>query len=504
MSAVQILVVDDNDTQSKFVSFLLEEAGYIIQIAASAEEAMDVLATYQPELILMDLQLPGIDGLELTRRLRFDPAHSDTVIVALTAYTDPSDLQRARDAGCDGHISKPIDSGTFARLVRQFAEGTHPDASSDSHDLLAELRNNFLAEGLEQCAGIVKDLQSERRCATEAIRRVIHRWASLGDTLGFPAISDQARRIEELLAQEHGQEATLRIAFDVAHRRFSVAAHSKLKLSSELILGLAGVRIGLVDFPEEEAHRIRRAADGVQVEVGIEQLDGDHVERQMEYDALVVNACADSARALLPLKLSVPAVLIGSRSLLPSLSKLPARAFDFLIAPWDAEEVLIRVHRLIVKSTTSRTTADAREKQERRPCVLIADDDPSIVALASEVLRQFEIDCDIARSGQQALDSVRRRLPDAMILDVNMPDLDGFEVLRRLRRNVVTCDLPVLLLTGRHQEADVSRGFSAGADDYMVKPFRPIELANRVVRLISSRAKSRTQLAVPSLPTVST
>jgi DNA-binding response OmpR family regulator len=91
-----------------------------------------------------------------------------------------------------------------------------------------------------------------------------------------------------------------------------------------------------------------------------------------------------------------------------------------------------------------------------------------------------------------------------MILDVNMPDLDGFEVLRRLRRNVVTCDLPVLLLTGRHQEADVSRGFSAGADDYMVKPFRPIELANRVVRLISSRAKSRTQLAVPSLPTVST
>jgi CheY-like chemotaxis protein len=94
--------------QSKLVSFLLQEAGHTVQIAGSAEEALELLRSFSPDLILMDLELPGMDGLQLTRVLRFDPVRATTPIIALTAYTDPSDLERAREAGCNGRSSSPL------------------------------------------------------------------------------------------------------------------------------------------------------------------------------------------------------------------------------------------------------------------------------------------------------------------------------------------------------------------------------------------------------------
>src|SRR5579862_4010470 len=81
-----------------------------VQTAASAEEARELLRSFFPDLILMDIQLPGMDGLELTRVLRLDPLQAVTPVIALTAYTDPGDLEKASDAGCNGKISKPIDT----------------------------------------------------------------------------------------------------------------------------------------------------------------------------------------------------------------------------------------------------------------------------------------------------------------------------------------------------------------------------------------------------------
>ena len=497
MAGIQILVVEDNEMQSKLVSFLLQEDGHTVQIAGSAEQALEVLRSFRPELILMDLQLPGMDGLELTRALRLDPVHGTTPIIALTAYTDPSDLERAREAGCSGRISKPIDTATFAHQVARYMNGAtdvHADVPCDSGDLLAEIRNTFLAEGLEQCSAILKDLDSGPGCAVEVIQRVLHRWTSLGETLGFPEISGQARELEALLNQTSLAYDAITKAMQTARRLFNAAARKKPSLPFELIAGLKDVRIGLVDFSEEEAHRIRSAAERADIQVVIEQMKSDSAQEQARYRALIVNQCAISPQvAVHRPKLSVPAVFIVSRSSLQSLSKLQGRSFDFLIAPWDAEEVLIRVYGLIAKASPPKPAADAPGRQESRPRVLIADDDPNIVAIVAATLQQFEMDCDIARSGTQALDAVHQCPPDAIVLDVNMLDLDGFEVLKRLRRNLITKEIPVLLLTARSQESDIARGFGYGADDYVVKPFKPQDLAKRVDKMISAPRKPRIQ-----------
>lgn len=122
MSCKSILVVDDNPVNLKLVCTLLRSNGYEVSTARNANEALAVLSSEHPRLILMDVQLPDTDGLSLTRRLKADPATQDIVIVALTAYVMKGDEQKARQAGCDGYIPKPIETRTFIATMTHFLE----------------------------------------------------------------------------------------------------------------------------------------------------------------------------------------------------------------------------------------------------------------------------------------------------------------------------------------------------------------------------------------------
>lgn len=115
--AKRILIVDDNATNLKLVTYLVKANGYDVDTAADAEAALQAIAAARPALILMDLQLPGIDGLELTRRLKADPATADIKIIAVTAYAMKGDQEKAFAAGCDGYVTKPIDTRALPALI---------------------------------------------------------------------------------------------------------------------------------------------------------------------------------------------------------------------------------------------------------------------------------------------------------------------------------------------------------------------------------------------------
>jgi len=115
-----------------------------------------------------------------------------------------------------------------------------------------------------------------------------------------------------------------------------------------------------------------------------------------------------------------------------------------------------------------------------RPLVLVADDDPDILALVRFCLERDGYEVLSAPDGETALDLALARTPDLALLDVMMPRLDGYEVTRRLREHGPTTTIPIILLTARVQEPDVERGFEAGADDYVTKPFSPQALGERV------------------------
>jgi CheY-like chemotaxis protein len=118
MSASRILVVDDNLLNVELAVYLLKSAGFVVESQADSTAALQHVVQFQPELILMDIQMPGIDGLTLTRQIKGDPATCGIVVLAFTAYAMHGDEERLRAAGCDGYLSKPISVSTFVDTVR--------------------------------------------------------------------------------------------------------------------------------------------------------------------------------------------------------------------------------------------------------------------------------------------------------------------------------------------------------------------------------------------------
>lgn len=116
----KIMVVEDNKDNMYLVRFLLKRVGYEVIEAWSGEEGVELATREKPDLILMDIQLPGMDGLEATKIIRTTAANGNIPIIALTSYAMTGDRERSLQAGCTGYIEKPIDPDTFLKEVEAF------------------------------------------------------------------------------------------------------------------------------------------------------------------------------------------------------------------------------------------------------------------------------------------------------------------------------------------------------------------------------------------------
>src|SRR5207245_3852247 len=130
IAGYRFLVVNDNPANLRLLRLLLAAESYEVRAAGDAGEALGVLEEFRPRLILLDLQMPGMDGFELARRLKGDAATRDIVIIALTAYAMKGDEERAREAGCDGYVSTPIDTRALPALIARHLEGGTGEASA--------------------------------------------------------------------------------------------------------------------------------------------------------------------------------------------------------------------------------------------------------------------------------------------------------------------------------------------------------------------------------------
>jgi two-component system, cell cycle response regulator DivK len=131
MNRTRVLIVDDNTMFVELASFILGAADYTVESASGAPQALVKIALFSPDLILMDVQMPVMDGIELTRKLKADPATKHIVIVAFTAFALKGDAQKLQDAGFDGYIGKPVGVMTLAAEVRFWLEG--PSSARASH-----------------------------------------------------------------------------------------------------------------------------------------------------------------------------------------------------------------------------------------------------------------------------------------------------------------------------------------------------------------------------------
>lgn len=118
--------------------------------------------------------------------------------------------------------------------------------------------------------------------------------------------------------------------------------------------------------------------------------------------------------------------------------------------------------------------------EDKKPLVLVVDDMPRNLQILSTILDNEGYDITFANNGKQAIDVANSALPDLILLDVMMPEMDGFEACKILKSQEKTKDIPIIFITGRSQSEDIVKGFKAGAVDYVTKPFNTIEMISRI------------------------
>lgn len=265
--------------------------------------------------------------------------------------------------------------------------------------------------------------------------------------------------------------------------------------SAEIIQCLTGKRLAFIGFDQGDTARLLEAMAAFQVVIHTfaynEVKLGSPVLRP--YDLLIIHipnrledfellTHEDAAQNAKPL------LFIGSfELLLQDIAAYHFKFYDFLSLPWPPEEVVLRTYHVLSAAQRAEKLVP-RQPVSEKVQVLVADDDPTIVTMLKATLVKHGMECLVAQNGGVAVTLVKAHHPAAVILDINMPFLDGFEVLHAIKNDPQTRDIPVIMLTSLRQESDVVRSFTLGADDYVTKPFRPMELAARVKRLLQRTA----------------
>jgi CheY-like chemotaxis protein len=254
---------------------------------------------------------------------------------------------------------------------------------------------------------------------------------------------------------------------------------------------IAGKRFGLMGFETPEGDSIivaLRTARGIGHVIGAESnIPG--LNSFSPFDACFVNASAGGVGAqLAPIEMLAlsrkPAVVIGSfEHLALGFAEIADLNREFILRPWTAEELLLRTYRILKLIELAEATVQTSPRNGTRR-VVVADDDATTIILISTILKHFNFECHVAHNGEEALDIARRKRPALVLLDISMPQMDGFETLTALRGDMATRNTPVILISAHRDEAEVVKGFNLGADDYVTKPFNSGELIARIGRVL--------------------
>ena len=254
---------------------------------------------------------------------------------------------------------------------------------------------------------------------------------------------------------------------------------------------LAGKRFALMGFEAHEAASIISALGTVRC-LGHVVGDAHNIpglNSFSPFDACFVNASAARVgEQPCPIEMIArsrkPAVIIGTlEELVTRFAAVADPNRDFVMRPCEPEELLLRAYRILrhVERAEAATQSSTRDGIRR---VVVADDDATTIVLISTILKHFNFECEVARNGAEAFDIARKKKPDLVLLDVSMPQMNGFEALTALRNDSATMNTPVLLVSTHHDEAEVVKGFSLGANDYITKPFNSGELMARINRVL--------------------
>ncbi len=414
MEEITVLVIEDNELNLKLVRSLLTLGQYQILEAANAEKGIELAREYHPDLILMDVQLPGMDGLTATRIIKKDPDLKEIPVMALTSYAMSGDEGKAIEAGCDGYMTKPIDTRSFLDTISRF------------------IRHN------------------------EGVKPRIHRIPPHKSKLLI--VDDEPLNIKQLTAYLPDDKYEIIEAYGGEEALKKVAT----------------------EYP-----------DLIMMDIMMPEINGYEVTKILKNN---------------PVTWSIPIILITS---LDSQESKPkgldeVGADELLNRPVNETELLARINSMLrlkqhreqlkVRTQSMETFPDRVSKEvspgrERElPTVLLVEDNEKDIRLIQNYLRGEPYNIILARNGEDAIYLVQKKKVDLILLDIILPNINGFEVASRLKEMEETKNIHIVFITAVHDEESKIKGIELGTSDFLTKPLDSRELRIRIRNALKNKA----------------
>jgi len=409
MSNKTVLVVEDNKLNMKLVVTLLKIGKYAVLEAPDAGTGIRLAQEHLPDLILMDIQLPDMDGLSATRLIKSDPKTDKIPVVALTAYAMSKDEQATRDAGCDGYLSKPIDTKEFLKTITNFISG-------NGHG------KNVVASGQKASILIVDDDVMNVKLLNALLSPDYHIFKAYG---GSEALEIVREKMPDLILLDimmpgiNGYEVTRQLKSDPQTRNIPII----------LVTALGG--------DEDKAKGIALGAD--------------------EFLNKPVNQTELKARVKSLLKLKVYQEQLTAR----------IKSEQELVAPVNQP--------------------DLSRCEEGLSTVLLVEDSEKDRNLFKLYLEGQPYRLRTVRSGEEAIAECEKNKVDLVVLDLLLPGLDGFDVCRKLRETEQTRNIQILMVSNQNDLECKLKGLELGADEFLIKPIDREELIVRIRSLVRKK-----------------
>jgi diguanylate cyclase (GGDEF)-like protein len=440
MSKPIILIVDDDPTSIEVMGQVLKDIAEI-HFAASGRDAMGQVLQDRPDLVLLDVMMPDLDGFAVCEALKADPRTHDIPVVFVTAATDEAEEARGLLAGAVEYVTKPIRPALLAARVRN----------------LLELKRRRDHVTLEPSVDDVTGLAS-RRQLEEAMVSEWRRAARAGRPLSFALIAiDDLQPVEALFGSRAVSDYLRRVGETLA-----VALHNPGDLVTRFSVDRFAVLLPESDEAGAEAAAARMRTAVAQLGLPAARGPGVHIKVTV------------GAATAFPAAAPSPTDLITQAS----------RRLDEAVRLSDSDSGGPHSDSAAALTTGAPQRRPAGDVGCQAGRVFIVDDDPTSVDVLSELALQGGYEVAVASDGAQALAIVAAEKPDVILLDVEMPGIDGFEACRRMKAAASTRDIPVIFLSGLTDAAEKLRAFAVGGADYVGKPFEPKEVLARVAHQI--------------------
>ncbi len=487
---MKVLVVDDDADSRELVRLTLAMHKIPVSEAGSGAECLRVAQDTRPDAILLDVMMPSMDGPTTLTALRANPETASIPVIFLTASAMPSEVERLKKLGARAVVAKPFDPFALPNAVRELLgtpsglPASGPPRAQAGSDGLDELRTQFVRRSqarIELAArilGLLRETPADREHLQD-LMRFFHSLAGVGTSFGFPQVTALAKEGElECLAILHGESSLSATEIENWTRLLGALAH---ELSQPPLPSPAAARTGivtripevllvshdpavaatLVPLIEQEGHAARPLATRAEASQALGQFlpDALIVEAALEdgsgYDVI------DQLRAL-PGGEGVPVFVLGPRGgFLDKVEAIHGGADGYFEKPVDWKALMRRLQHLL----------DASQSHAAR--ILSVEDDPQQASYLRSILESGGYEVAVCADPKRFEAVLGEFRPDLVLMDILLPGISGYDLVRYLRQDERNAALPVLFLTTEGQMQSRFRSAQVGGDDHLTKPIVP-------------------------------